>query len=468
MREPAHSAELGEGVLAPGERLGRYRVLRPLAVGGMAELHLAHQQGAGGVAKTVVLKRIRPHLAGDAEFARLFENEARLAAGLDHSGIAHVLDYGVEGGLSFIVMEYVHGPSLLELLKKTAPQAMPLAVGLSIVRDIAAALHYAHERTGADGHPLGIVHRDVSPSNVLLTYDGEVKLVDFGIAKATALPQATRSTSIKGKIAYMSPEQAKGERVDRRTDVFALGTVAFEVLTASRCFTAAGELALLNKVAVAQYPKPSSIDPAFDPALEQLLARALSVRPEDRFATARAFQEAVETYAASRGLSLSNLAVMQAVVDACGRPAYPVTTDVLEPLPAVGTTSRVTGSRRRRWAWPAAAGVCLLLGAGGGVWAGRQGKEPPLEERTEPAEAPTPAAALPESKPAPTPVEKAAPEQAPEVREPESESAVESAAPAPAKRRKKKRRRPRSSPTTSKSGEDAKAAAPEYLPPSRR
>lgn len=462
MREASHPLEPTEGSLAPGDRLGRYRVIRPLASGGMAELHLAQQRGAAGFEKVVVLKRVRAHLAGDAEFARLFLNEARLASGLDHSGIAHVLDFGVERGLSFIVMEYVHGPSLLELLKRTAPQRLPVEVALTVVRDVAAALHYAHERAGADGRPLGLVHRDVSPSNILLTYDGEVKLVDFGIAKATALPQATRSTSIKGKLGYMSPEQAKGEALDRRTDVFALGTVAFELCTARRCFVAPGDLALLNKVAAAQYPRPSSIDPEFDDALAALIDRALQVRPEARYPSARAFQEAIEGYASERGLRLSNLAVMDAVVRACGRPAYPVVAASHEP------TSATRPEPSRRPIWPVAAGLSLLVGVGVGAWAGGRGvpvSDPtpargrPAAAAVEPRPRPADAATSPEPEPAaPAVVEPSPSETAQPAAEPSSVSPLR-----PRKRRRRARPKKKASAVV-----EPTAKAPAYLPPSRR
>lgn len=463
MRDASQSLEHTEGMLAPGDRLGRYRVLQPLASGGMAELHLAQQRGAAGFEKVVVLKRVRAHLAGDAEFARLFLNEARLASGLDHSGIAHVLDFGVERGLSFIVMEYVHGPSLLELLQRTAPHRLPLEVALTVVRDVAAALHYAHERAGGDGRPLGLVHRDVSPSNILLTYDGEVKLVDFGIAKATALPQATRSTSIKGKIAYMSPEQAKGEPVDRRTDVFALGTVAFELCTARRCFVAPGDLALLNKVAAAQYPRPSSIDPDFDGALAELLDRALQVDPDERFPSARAFQEAIEAYASERGLRLSNLAVMDAVVDACGRPAYPVAPPQEEPTAASVSVSE-SEQRTRRPLWPLAAGLSLVVGVGVGVWVGGQGERP---NAAEPVPTPTPAALEPAPviEPSqPAPVEPAVVEA---LRAAPDEPAPDEPSP-PQPRTRKKSRRTKSKPEKKSAATESRSEAPAYLPPSRR
>ena len=236
----------------------------------------------------------------------MFLNEARIAAGLDHPNIVHVMDFGSEDGEPFMAMEYIHGRSVGDILRAAARRGpIPLECALTIVQGVAAALQYAHDRTGTDGRPLGLVHRDVSPTNVLVTFDGGVKLVDFGIAKATNSTRATRSGSLKGKLAYMAPEHARGEAIDRRADVFALGVVAYELTTGTRCFFAGGEFALLNRVAAAKFDKPTAVHADYPPDLEEIVLKALARDRDGRFATARDFQVAVERYAAAEGFSLS-------------------------------------------------------------------------------------------------------------------------------------------------------------------
>ncbi|MEA2696845.1 MAG: eukaryotic-like serine/threonine-protein kinase, partial [Myxococcales bacterium] len=211
-------------------QLGRYELLARLAVGGMAEIYLARAQGMSGFEKLLVLKRILPQHALDPELLRMFLDEARLSATLTHPHITQVYDIGTQGDTPFFTMEYVHGANLREILNAQAAVAggdrvLPDAHAVSIIAAAAAGLHYAHERRGADGQPLQIVHRDVSPSNVLVTYDGAVKVADFGIAKWTSQRTQTQAGALKGKFAYMSPEQCRSQPVDRRSDVFALGTL---------------------------------------------------------------------------------------------------------------------------------------------------------------------------------------------------------------------------------------------------
>jgi hypothetical protein len=358
------------GGLRPNARLGRYQILRRLAVGGMAELYLARHVAAGGYQKVLALKRVLPHLAEDQEFVRRFLNEARIAAGLDHSNIAHVIDFGTERGEHFMAMEYVHGRSASQLLQAFDRCALPLACALTIVRDVAAALHYAHERTGPDGRALGLVHRDVSPSNVLVSFDGDVKLVDFGIAKATADGNATRTGSIVGKLAYMAPEQLRGQRIDRRADVFALCTVAYELTTGVRCFYADGEFALINRVVASRFEKPSKVRPDFPSELERIIAKGLSASAEARFASARELQLAIEQFATKTGFALSRVELSDHMRQCFGHEDYP-TTDVV-PLPAddVGpvTTAKdptvIRGQRRRALVGSVAAALVIGLGVG--------------------------------------------------------------------------------------------------------
>jgi serine/threonine-protein kinase len=357
----------------------------------MAELYLARHVGAAGYQKVVALKRVRPHLAEDQRFVARFLNEARLAANLDHSNVAHVIDFGTERGEHFMAMEYVHGRSVSELLNRFESCPLPLPCALMIVRDVAAALHHAHERTGPDGRPLGLVHRDVSPSNVLVSFDGDVKLVDFGIAKATAEGNATRTGTILGKLAYMAPEQLRGQRIDRRSDVFALCAVAYELMTGMRCFYADGEFALINRVVASRFDRPSKVVDGFPLALEQILCKGLAAAPDARFSDARALQLALEAFATEAGNSLSKVELSDHMRRCFGHEEYPRTDVVPPPTEAAGdeidaTTSlrpAPTQARRRRSlvAW-----VSLALVAG--VAVGLATRDRVGEAETVPAVAP--------------------------------------------------------------------------------
>ncbi|MCA9709815.1 MAG: serine/threonine protein kinase, partial [Myxococcales bacterium] len=218
----------------PGEhsQLGKYQLLRRIATGGMAELFLARATAIHGFEKLVVLKRILPQHAESEDFIRMFLAEARLAATLHHPNIVQVYDIGEEGHTYFFTMEYVQGQDLRRLVRaaRKANKALPLEHILHIVMGVAAGLNHAHEKIGLDGRPLGIVHRDVSPSNVLVTYEGGVKIVDFGIAKAATAQTATIAGTLKGKIPYMSPEQCDGAAVDWRADIYSLGATWFHLL----------------------------------------------------------------------------------------------------------------------------------------------------------------------------------------------------------------------------------------------
>jgi serine/threonine protein kinase len=297
--------------LAPGRVIGKYKVVRRLAMGGMAEIFLAQARGIEGFEKYVVLKRILPQFAASQTFIRLFLNEARVAATLDHPNIASVYDIGESDGMYFFAMEYLHGEDLGHLLRELVRRSerIPIEHALTIMVGVAAGLHAAHEKRGPDGRPLGIVHRDVSPSNVVVTYDGGVKLVDFGVAKMTANAELTKSGSVKGKLAYMSPEQCNGVVIDRRSDVFALGILLFELTTQTRLFKGESEAATLKMVLDARVPPPSARVPDYPTELEPIIFKALARERDERFATAREVQIALEEVARGRGLltSIANL-----------------------------------------------------------------------------------------------------------------------------------------------------------------
>jgi serine/threonine-protein kinase len=290
---------------ASGGRLGKYELLAPLAQGGTSEVFLARVSGEGGFEKVVVVKRLLDHLAGEREFVDMFLDEARIGALLDHSHIVQTLDLGVVEGQHFIAMEYLAGMSLAQLGKKAQQRAggLPVELTLGLAVQACSGLHYAHERALPDGTPLRLVHRDISPQNLIVTYEGVLKIVDFGIAHATqeARDARTKAGFIKGKFAYMSPEQCLGKPFDRRTDVFALGTVAHELLTGRRLFKRDSTYKTYQAIVNAEITIPSQVNPKLDADIDRVILRALAPRPEDRFATAEELGEALEALLHRRG-----------------------------------------------------------------------------------------------------------------------------------------------------------------------
>jgi serine/threonine-protein kinase len=284
-------------------------VVHRIAFGGMAEIYLARAAGIHGFEKYVVLKRILPNYAANEEFVRMFIKEARLAAALDHANIAHVYDIGEADGAYFFTMEYLHGEDLRNVMRALVArggQRMPLEQALAVVSAAAEGLHFAHEKKGPDGQSLGIVHRDMSPANVVVTYDGGVKIVDFGIAKITADPELSRRYSLKGKLAYMSPEQLHNRPLDRRSDVFALGIILFEITTGSRLFKGTNDVETMKLVLAGNVPPPSSLLPDYPPELERIVLCALEQDPERRYPSARAFQQEIEAFARDNKLRVSS------------------------------------------------------------------------------------------------------------------------------------------------------------------
>ena len=279
-----------------GEIFGRYELLRKIATGGMGQVYLARQKGPAGFEKLMVVKRILPHLAEEEEFIEMFFDEARIAANLNHPNIAQIFDLGEVDGTYYIAMEYVNGESLRQVVNRGRTQRMPLPLGLKcrIVADAASGLHSAHQARSASGKFLGFIHRDVSPQNILLGFNGCVKLIDFGVAKAANKVSNTVTGAIKGKYAYMSPEQARGQDLDHRSDVFGLGTILYELLTEQRLFKRENENATLKAVISNKPPPPSTVVPQLPSAMNGIVLKALGKKVEDRYQNAGELQEALE------------------------------------------------------------------------------------------------------------------------------------------------------------------------------
>jgi serine/threonine protein kinase len=268
-------------MLSPGSSIGRYVVKKRLAEGGMAEVYLAEAIGPEGFAKDVVIKVVRSFLASDQQFIDMFIAEARLSSRLNHANVVQIFDFGKHDDSYFIAMEYVRGASLFDLRKRCRERGVPFPPTLvaEIGAQVARGLQYAHGLSDK-GKPLAIVHRDVTPHNVLLSFDGAVKLTDFGIAKAST--SHTAPGILKGKFAYMSPEQARGELVDARTDLFALGIVLWEMLTGGRLFDGDSEMAVLRAVQESLIAPPDRLNPDIPHELSEIVLKALaSSRPSN-------------------------------------------------------------------------------------------------------------------------------------------------------------------------------------------
>jgi serine/threonine protein kinase len=308
------SADANPGfVTEPQERIGRYDLVRRLGSGGMAEVHLARAAGIEGFEKLVVLKRILPGLAADPHFVHMFLAEARLAAILDHPNVVQVFDLGRDGDDFFFTMEFVYGETVHGAIKaaRRAGEQFPIELAIAIAVGAASGLHYAHERVGFDGQPLNIVHRDVSPTNVMVTYHGCVKVADFGIAKVANRTDVTRAGMRKGKVPYMSPEQCRAEKLDRRSDVFALGIVLYEASTMQRLFDGDNEFGVMNRIVNGDIPLPSTRRPGYPKELERIVMKALSVDKNKRYASAREMLVDLEQFARERKMESSPAALAQ-------------------------------------------------------------------------------------------------------------------------------------------------------------
>jgi serine/threonine-protein kinase len=310
--------------------LGRYRTIATIGQGGMARVYLTVSQGAGGFNKLFVVKELRTELLEDRAFVDMFLDEARLAAQLSHPNIVQTYEVGSENGRHFIAMEYLEGNPLHEVIARDRAK-IPLGIHLRILVEVLAALHAAHEAIDYAGQPLNVVHRDVSPQNVFVCYDGRVKLLDFGIAKAIGTSAMTEAGTLKGKIGYLAPEQALGTKIDRRADLFAVGVLLWEALSRQRFTRSEPEVVVLQKRVNGTYTKIEDVAPDAPPSLIAICNRAMASEPKERYATALEFEEALTEWLSTSskrcgtreigayvsGLFSEEKAKMRSLVEAC-------------------------------------------------------------------------------------------------------------------------------------------------------
>jgi serine/threonine protein kinase len=283
--------------IKPGQVIGRYEFLAPIAQGGMAAVWAARQRGSRGFSRVVAIKTMLPSISEDPRFERMFLDEAQIASRIRHEHVVEILDLGEENEILYLVMEWVDGESLSVLRRRAAQrEGIPLRLAVRIVADVCAGLHAAHELGDDDGRPIGLVHRDVSPQNVLVGYDGNVKILDFGVAKVAG--RTTDTTNIghaRGKPPYMAPEQALGKVIDRRADVFSLGIIFYQLLVGRHPFRGENDIATLHNIISDQaVVRPSEVLPTMTQAVEAIALRAIDRDPDQRFQTAQEFELALE------------------------------------------------------------------------------------------------------------------------------------------------------------------------------
>jgi serine/threonine-protein kinase len=304
------------------QRIDRYELVGEIASGGMATVYLARLTGVGGFQRFVAIKRLHPHLASEQEFVQMFLDEARLAAGIHHPNVVPILEVGASPLGYYLVMEYIEGDTLARLLARaaTAGKKMPISIGLRIVLDMLQGLHAAHELRDDINEPTNLVHRDVSPQNVLVGGDGVARITDFGVARAASRLSETRVGQLKGKIAYMAPEQAMGaEELDRRADVFSAGVVIWEVLSAKRLFKADNDAATLTRLISDPIPALSDVAPQIGPNLSAVVAKSLERDPDRRYASCSQLAEALEEAGATDGEVGTNRDLAQYVSSVMGQ-----------------------------------------------------------------------------------------------------------------------------------------------------
>ncbi len=353
-------------------RLGRYHVVGRIATGGMAEVYLAVHGELAGFRTPVVLKKVLPHLACNPEFIDMFLDEARIASLLDHPNVVRIYEVGRSDSEYFLAMELVQGKPLQALLRRaqdTKTNVLEPRLAAFIVAQAAAGLHHAHNLTDPLGNTLGLVHRDVSPQNILLSFEGSVKVIDFGVARALGRITETQTGGMKGKFGYMSPEQARGEDLDLRADIFALGVVLWEAVTGRRLFQRDNDLATMRALIYDPIPRPSTVAPSVVEGLESIIMRALAREAGARFQTARDLAMALERFVVqSGGASASDLGGVMKSHFAQDYVTWRQTIRSAVNLPAqaseTGITPAVAGAAATPKGWPARLRLPHLLGIG--------------------------------------------------------------------------------------------------------
>ena len=297
---PVAVSSLPMPVAAPPVSVGRYEIIYPIAAGGMASVYAARLSGMAGFERLFALKVIHPHLAAEPSFIEMFLDEARLAGRIQHPHVAEIFEVGEDRGLYFMVVELVLGQDLRRLMETAASfgRPVPRPPAARLIADIAAGLHEAHELKDEEGEPLGLVHRDVSTRNILVSYQGRAKLIDFGVAWSRGRTHHTRDGAQKGKIGYMPPEQLRGKSVDRRADIYALGVVLYTITLGRHPFPYENEGEQVEKMLAGDFPAPHIVDPSVAPALEAIILKAMSQDPQRRFQTAKEMEEALTAYSA--------------------------------------------------------------------------------------------------------------------------------------------------------------------------
>ncbi len=288
-------------------RFGKYQLIEKIATGGMAEVYKAKSYGVAGFEKLLVIKKILPHLSRNPEFVRMFINEAKIAVSLNHANVVQVYDLGVVDKDYYMAMEFIHGHDLMRVIKlgRKTRRFLPIPTGVHIISEVARGLDYAHTLCDPGGRPLNVVHQDVSPHNILISYEGDVKLVDFGIARVGEVAEEEAGKMAGGKFAYMAPEQAVGQSVDSRSDIFAAGIILYELITGQRLYAGKDRKEKMRMVRNAEIPPPRAVNPEIPGRLEEILLKALAREVEDRYQRARDFQEDLQAFLYDVGMRVA-------------------------------------------------------------------------------------------------------------------------------------------------------------------
>ncbi|MEW5764381.1 MAG: TonB family protein, partial [Acidobacteriota bacterium] len=398
-----------------GVAFGNYILMDKIAVGGMAELFKARQNGLEGFKRIVAIKRILPHLAANQEFVTMFTDEAKLAAQLNHPNIGHIYDLGKLEDSYFIAMEYVDGRDLRTILKEldNHQARMPYRVAVFIAQRVCAALHYAHTAKDVDGKPMDLVHRDVSPQNIIISTTGEAKLVDFGIAKAASKASHTQSGALKGKLLYMSPEQAWGKTINHQADIFALGVVMWEMLTGRKLFYGDSEMSILEKVREAKVEPPQKYREDLPEELERIVLKALGKTTEERYPSCQAMMADLERFAYDEWETLPSAYDAAAFLNGFFPDVYK--REILDNLKKEPEAQEGKSAR------------------GGKIPKSQRGRPAPLKKDKAPAPEPPPAPVKAEEPPKAVPAPKAVPSEPKPAPAPAEPKPAPAAPPTPAK-----------------------------------